>query len=86
MKKLRHYINSLTKEQRVVFFLACDTTEGYLRKACSTGECLNSDLCILIEEASTRAVMCEDLRPDCNWAYIRAGRVVEAASDSILQD
>lgn len=85
MRKLRQYINSLTKEQRAAFFHACGTTEGYLRKACSVGQLLNSDLCMLIEEASSRAVMCEDMRPDCNWAYIRAGVGHEATSDSIAQ-
>lgn len=86
MKKLRDYINRLTKERRAAFFLAVGTTEGYLRKACSVGHLLGADLCILIERESARAVMCEDLRPDCDWAFIRSGDVVAALTESILQD
>ena len=85
MKKLLDFINSLPKDQRPAFFRGVGTTEGYLRKACSVGQCLSADLCMLIEEASSRAVMCEDMRPDCNWAYIRAGVGREAISDSIAQ-
>ncbi len=76
MKKLLDYINGLPKERRVLFFAACETTEGYLRKACSVGQKLGSDLCILIDRESGGAVTCEDLRPDVDWAYLRERRQV----------
>lgn len=72
MYKLLEYLNSLTKEARAQFTAACDTSEGYLRKAVSINQKIGSDLCILIERESGRAVKCEDLRPDVDWAYIRA--------------
>lgn len=74
MKKLLEFINGLSKAERARFVLACATTEGYLRKACSVGQQLGSDLCILIDRESHGAVMCEDLRPDVDWAYLRDGR------------
>lgn len=85
MKKLLDYINGLTKGQRAVFFLACETTEGYLRKACSVEQRLSADLCMLIEEASGRAVVCEDLLPERNWAFIRSGVIREANSKSMTK-
>lgn len=72
MKKLLEYLNSLSKEARTNFVVACGTSEGYLRKAASVGQNLGADLCISIERESGRVVTCEDLRPDVDWAFIRA--------------
>lgn len=72
MKKLLEYLNSLSKEDRAIFVAACKTSEGYLRKAVSAGQRLGADLCILIERASGSDVVCEDLRDDVDWAFIRA--------------
>lgn len=72
MKKLLEYLNSLSKDDRARFVAACKTSEGYLRKAVSTGQRIGADLCILIERASASSVVCEDLRPDVDWAFIRA--------------
>ncbi len=72
MEKLLQYLNSLSKESRTAFCGACGTTEGYLRKAVSKSQQLGGDLCILIERESKSAVICEDLRPDADWAFIRS--------------
>lgn len=52
----------------------CGTSEGYLRKAVSAGQKLGESLCINIERESRRAVTCEELRPDVDWAYIRSSK------------
>lgn len=67
MDKLLIYINSLTKSSRAVFCEACKTTEGYLRKAISTGQLLRVPLCVDIERVSQGAVTRKDLHPD-DWA------------------
>lgn len=72
MDKLLNFLNGLSKEARVIFCGACDTTEGYLRNAVSTGKRLGGPLCISIERESKGAVRCEDLSPDADWAFIRA--------------
>lgn len=72
MKKLLEYLNSLSKDDRASFVVACGTSEGYLRKAASVGQKLGAELCILIERESGSAVTCEELRPDVDWAFIRA--------------
>lgn len=80
MDKLLQYLNGLPKEERTRFAEACETSEGYLRKACSKGQELGPDLCINIERESNRAVMCEDLRPTgVDWLYIRASKSKRAA-------
>ncbi|WP_136419954.1 YdaS family helix-turn-helix protein [Herbaspirillum sp. ST 5-3] len=76
METLRIYLNSLRKEQRTRYVTACGTTEGYLRKAISINQQIGADLCIALERESSGAVPCESLRPDVDWAYIRASRNV----------
>ena len=71
MEKLLTYINSLSKVDRARFIGACGTSEGYLRKAVCIDQKIGSDMCINIERESGRAVRCEDLRPDIDWAFLR---------------
>ncbi len=72
MDKLLQFLNGLSKEARLIFCGSCDTTEGYLRNAVSTGKQLGGPLCISIERESKGAVRCEDLSPGADWNYIRA--------------
>lgn len=72
MQVLRDYLNSLERIAQEDFARACNTSVGYLRKACSTGQRLGADLCIEIERESGRRVTVEQLRPDVDWAYLRA--------------
>ncbi|MCR4158802.1 helix-turn-helix domain-containing protein [Kerstersia gyiorum] len=54
----------------------CGTTVSYLRKAASIGQRLGEGLCISLDRESCGQVSCESLRPDVDWAYLRAGRPV----------
>ena len=72
MEKLLSYLNSLTKAERLELVTRCETSEGYLRKAISKGQRLGERLCINLDRESGRAVRCEDLRTDVDWAYLRA--------------
>ena len=83
MDKLLRYLNALTKDERSQFCAACGTSEGYLRKACSVRQTISADLCIRIERETGRTVICEDMRPDVDWAFIRTGAVREAILDSM---
>lgn len=71
MDSLLHYLNSLPLDEREGFASRCNTTVGYLRKACSKGQKLGETLCIRIAYESAGAVSCEDLRPDVDWPAIR---------------
>jgi DNA-binding transcriptional regulator YdaS (Cro superfamily) len=71
MEKLLKFINRLDKFARLDFCTGCGTSERYLRKAISIQQRLGADLCINIERESRAEVVCEDLRPDVDWAYLR---------------
>lgn len=72
MNKLLNYLNNLSEDGRVDFSSRCGTSIGYLRKACSVKQHLGANICIAIERATNGVVRCEDLRPDVDWAYLRA--------------
>ncbi len=71
MEKLLTYLNGLDTVAQRQFAQRCETSVGYLRKACSTGQRLGEGMCIKIERESQRTVLCEHLRPDVDWAFIR---------------
>ncbi|CAG9184205.1 helix-turn-helix domain-containing protein [Cupriavidus respiraculi] len=70
MEKLLAYLNDLSKTERAAFCAAIGTTEGYLRKAISTGRArhFKCELCVAIEMHSGGAVSRKDLRED--WARV----------------
>lgn len=51
---------------------ALGVTPGAVNQWVSGETKLTAERCMQIEEATLRQVRCEDLRPDLNWAYIRA--------------
>ena len=71
MDTLREFLNSLNTADQVAFAARCKTSVGYLRKAISVQQQLGESLCISIERESKGAVLCESLRPDVDWAYLR---------------
>jgi DNA-binding transcriptional regulator YdaS (Cro superfamily) len=79
MEKLLAYLNAMPKDQREPWCKRCNTTEGYIRKAVSTSAKLGAELCIAFERESERAILCEDLRPDVDWAYLRSAPAIEQA-------
>jgi DNA-binding transcriptional regulator YdaS (Cro superfamily) len=72
MDKLLQFLNAESKVERAAFAAACGTSEGYLRKAISTGQRLGADLCIAIERETGGQITCEDLDPKTDWAFLRA--------------
>lgn len=71
MKAVLKYLSTLEPCDRDAFARRCGTSVGYLRKAASVGQKLGESLCIAIERESQRAVVCEQIRPDVDWAYLR---------------
>lgn len=80
MDTLRRYLNQHTPQQQEAFARACGTSLNYLRKALSTGQKLGEGLCIRMDRESCGEVTCESLRPDVDWAYLRAKPAVEATA------
>lgn len=71
MKPVLDYLSQIPAAEREAFARRCGTTLNYLRKAASVGQRLGESLCIAIERESARAVRCEQIRPDVDWAYLR---------------
>lgn len=69
MKMLLNFLNSLSEQQRNALALSCDTSVGYLRKACSTGQKLGPAICVALERSTRGAITRQMLRPD-DWAKI----------------
>lgn len=84
MKKLLSYLNGLPPPEQADYARRCKTTIGYLRKAISKGQKLSESLCINLERESDAAVVCEDVRPDVDWAYLRT-RAAPVVAEAIAQ-
>lgn len=69
MEKLRFYLNSLPVEEQQAFAVRCQTTLGYLRKAISAKQSLDTGLCSDIERESGGVVRRWDLRPH-DWRRV----------------
>jgi len=66
VEKLLAYLNSMNKTDQEAFAGSCQTTVGYLRKACSVGQELGAKISALIELHSDGAVTRADLHPE-DW-------------------
>lgn len=71
MKKLQVYLNGLAPPAQADYAKRSGTTIGYLRKAISKGQKIGEGICIGLERESNGQVLCEDLRQDVDWAYLR---------------
>ena len=69
MNTLLDHLNSIPEPQRYGFAVACGTSVGYLRKACSKGQKLGAALCVSIERETDGQITRKDLRPD-DWHMI----------------
>lgn len=74
------YLNGLPTSEQQDFARRSGTTIGYLRKATSKGQRIGEGLVINLERESGGAVRCEQLRPDVDWAYLRASFATDTAS------
>lgn len=78
MDKLLAYINSLSGDAQTAYAMRCETTVGYLRKACSKRQLLGVDLVARLSAESGKVVRPEDVRPDLDWEYMRSALVSTA--------
>ena len=85
MDKLLAYLNSLSPEAREGFAKRCETTVGYLRKACSVKQQLSEGMCLRIAVESGFVVKPEELRGDVDWQYLGQALInnAQAATQSI---
>ena len=68
---LYDYLKGFDKPSADAFAERCRTTFGQLRQVAYGNRRASAGLAVDIERESGRAVICEDLRPDTDWAYLR---------------
>lgn len=69
--ELKTYILTIPRAERHAFAERCGTTLGMLQQVAYKARTAGEKLAIAIERESNRAVTCEELRPDVDWAYLR---------------
>ncbi|WP_193090535.1 YdaS family helix-turn-helix protein [Advenella sp. FME57] len=81
MNTFKHFWLSMPVPQRRVFASACGTSYAYLNNfAHGQKKRIGENLCINIERESGGKVVCEQLRPDVDWAVLR--RSAEEGGDA----
>jgi DNA-binding transcriptional regulator YdaS (Cro superfamily) len=70
--KLIDYLNALPVEARESFAARCGTSFDYLRQVGYGNRACTEKLAINLERESNRILICEQLCPDADWAFIRA--------------
>jgi DNA-binding transcriptional regulator YdaS (Cro superfamily) len=74
MKTLLDFLNGLPVAEQRAFAKRCGTSIGYLRQIAYEHRKCPAELAINIERESVRIVICEELCPTADWAYVRAER------------
>lgn len=72
MDELKKILLSMSRDEREKFASRCGTTWNHLRNIVYCGKPAGESLAINIERETNGEVKCEALRPDVDWAYIRA--------------
>lgn len=68
---LKTYLETLSTDEREAFAKACGTSVGHLKNIGYGYRSCAESLAIEIERHSSRKVMCESLRPDVDWGFLR---------------
>lgn len=67
----RQYFKDLGEEGQVKLAERCKVSPGHLKLVAYGYRLAGESLAIDIERETGRAVLCEQLRPDVDWNYIR---------------
>lgn len=68
---LHEFLKGLNKADLGVFASRCGTSAGQLRQVAYCNRRASAALAVNIERESKGAVVCEVMRPDIDWAYLR---------------
>jgi DNA-binding transcriptional regulator YdaS (Cro superfamily) len=69
---LKTYLSTLTLKERAALAARCGTTAAHLRNVSYGDRTCGESLAINLERESGRAITCEELRPDVDWAFLRS--------------
>lgn len=76
MKTLLDYLNAIPLDARDSFAARCGTTFDYLRQVGYGNRTCTERLAINLERESRRALLCEVLCPDADWAFVRSTKKI----------
>lgn len=68
---LHEFLKGLNKADLDAFARRCATSAGQLRQVAYCNRRASAALAVNIERESKGAVVCEVMRPDIDWAYLR---------------
>ena len=77
---LHDYIKPFDKQSLENFAASCGTTVGQLKQVAYGYRRPGAALAISIERESSRSVICEEMRPDIDWAYLRSTEPTQSAA------
>ena len=77
---LHDYIKLLDKSALASFAARCGTSVGQLKQVAYGHRRPGAALAISIERESLRSVICEQMRPDIDWAYLRNTESTKSAA------
>ena len=77
---LHDYIKPFDKQSLEAFAASCGTTVGQLKQVSYGYRRPGAALAISIERESSRSVICEEMRPDIDWAYLRSSEPTQSAA------
>lgn len=77
---LHDYIKLLDKKAIESFASRCGTSVGQLKQVAYGHRRPGAALAISIERESARSVICEEMRPDIDWAYLRSTEATKSAA------
>lgn len=69
---LKTFIKSMNASELDEFAKRCNTSAGQIKQVAGGFRRAGESLAINIERESKGRVLCEDLRPDVDWEYIRS--------------
>lgn len=77
---LHDYLKPLGKEDLESLAIRCGTSVGQLKQVAYGYRRPGAALAISLERETGQAVTCEELRPDIDWAYLRASGAGKSAA------
>ena len=83
--RLIDYLNAIPVEAREDFAKRCETSFDYLRQVGYGNRVCKESLAINLERESGRVLVCEELCPGTDWAFVRESQVPAKRSHNNLE-
>ena len=71
---LSEYLKTMDKEGLEAFAKRCGTSVGQLKQVAYGNRRASAGLAVCLDRETEGAILCEALRPDIDWAYLRQAK------------